>query len=345
MKKCCILGHFAHDRNAANGQTIKTKILAEELRKQLGENAVCSIDTFGGPKVLLKAPFQVLSAFNSSQNVIMLPAHNGVRIYGRLLPLFRNFFKNKKIHYVVIGGWLPQFLCKRKRLAQSLKQFDGIYVETQTMKRQLEAQGLTNVLVMPNCKKLKTLTEEELVYPTKEPFPLCTFSRVSKEKGIADAVEAVQIANEQCGRPVYALDIYGSVDSGQEDWFEQLQKNFPPYIRYCGLVDYDKSIDVLKSYFCLMFPTHYEGEGFAGTIIDAYSAGIPVLASDWKYNAEIVNKDVGYIYETHNQCAFVNVLKNMANQPNEVLEKKARCLREAQTYNIERAVKILIDQM
>lgn len=345
MKKCCILGHFAHDRNAANGQTIKTKILAEELRKQLGEDAVCSIDTFGGPKVLLKAPFQVLSAFNSSQNVIMLPAHNGVRIYGRLLPLFRNFFKNKKIHYVVIGGWLPQFLCKRKRLAQSLKQFDGIYVETQTMKRQLEAQGLTNVLVMPNCKKLKTLTEEELVYTEEEPFRLCTFSRVSKEKGIADAVEAVMAANDNCGRHIYELDIYGSVDNGQEEWFEQLQKKFPPYIRYCGLVDYDKSIEVLKGYFCLLFPTHYEGEGFAGTLIDAYSAGLPVVASDWKYNAEIVNKNVGYIFKTHNQQDFIDTLINMAIRPTEVLNKKKYCLREAQKYNIEQTVKILIGQM
>ena len=185
MKKVCILGHFAFGKNAANGQTIKTKILTDELERYFGEQDVKTIDTYGGVKSLLKSPLHVFLALRNSQNVVMLPAHNGVRVYGRLLPLLRYFFRGKKIHYVVIGGWLPQFLTKRKRLAKCLKKFDGIYVETNTMKTALENQGFQNVLVMPNCKALTPLTEDELVYQNKPPYKLCTFSRVMKEKGIS----------------------------------------------------------------------------------------------------------------------------------------------------------------
>ena len=44
--------------------------------------------------------------------------------------------------------------------------------------------------------------------PELKPLPLCTFSRVMKEKGIEDAVYAVRTVNEHFGRTVYTLDIY-----------------------------------------------------------------------------------------------------------------------------------------
>ena len=97
-----------------------------------------------------------------------------------------------------------------------------------------------------------------------------------REKGIEDAVNAVVSVNTDLGVQAFSLDIYGQVDGAQIEWFESLQKKFPSYIRYGGLVPYDKSVDVLKDYFALLFPTYYEGEGFAGTLIDAYSAGVPV---------------------------------------------------------------------
>ncbi|MFR3494185.1 MAG: glycosyltransferase [Blautia sp.] len=56
----------------------------------------------------------------------------------------------------------------------------------------------------------------------------------------------------------------------------------PQYIRYKGMVPFNQSTEVLKNYDALLFPTYYEGEGFAGTIIDAFAAGLPVIASDWK---------------------------------------------------------------
>lgn len=131
--------------------------------------------------------------------------------------------------------------------------FDGIYVETNTMRKALEIQGFNNVYVMPNFKDLNILKESELVYPNTEPYSLCTFSRVMKEKGIEDAVNAVKTVNEHFGRTVYTLDIYGQVDSAQTEWFNELENTFPSYIKYGGLVPFDKSVEVLKNYFALLF--------------------------------------------------------------------------------------------
>lgn len=332
LKAVSVIGHFGNSKLLLNGQTVKTKIITDELSKQLGNDEVLKLDTAGGKSTLLKAPFQCLKALKIAKNVIFFPAHNGVRVYVPLLSFFRKFFKNRKLHYVVIGGWLPEFLKTRKSLAKKLKRFDEIYVETNTMKRALEEQGFTNIVVMPNCKDLKILKPEELVYPTGEPYKLCTFSRVMKEKGIEDAVNAVKEVNEEAGRIVYTLDIYGQIDSGQAQWFENLQTTFPDYINYRGIVDYDESVDVLKNYFALLFPTYYNGEGFAGTILDAMAAGIPIVASNWKYNTEIINENIGFVYPVRDQEAFIRILKMVADNPRILLDKKKDCLREAGKY-------------
>lgn len=340
-----VLGHLGFGQNLLNGQTIKTKIVTEELQRQLGEDQVVCIDTHGGLKTLLRAPFQVISALKGSKNVLMFPAQNGLRVYAPLLAFFRTFFRERGLHYVVIGGWLPHFLSKRKLLTGTLKRFDGIYVETNTMKAALEANGFRNIFLMPNCKPLAVLSEDELVYPTGTPYRLCTFSRVCKEKGIADAVRAVASVNEALGYTAYTLDIYGQVDSGQTEWFEQLQASFPNYISYCGLVPFDESTNVLKHYFALIFPTYYDGEGFAGTLIDAFSAGIPVIASDWKYNPEIVNEHVGYLYPAKDVAALAAVLKDVSHDPSIIIEMKKSCLEESKKYKLETVIRDFLNHL
>ena len=65
------------------------------------------------------------------------------------------------------------------------------------------------------------------------------------------------------------------------------------------------SVDVLKSYFFLLFPTKCPGEGIPGTIIDAYAAGLPVVSSLYPNFAEIIDEGVtGLGYEFDNVDAF-----------------------------------------
>ena len=344
MRKLCIIGHFGFGQNLLNGQTIKTKIITAEIEKKFGKENVQLLDLAGGIKRIPGLLWVIPKMLRRCDDVVIMPVENGLRFLTPVLGFWNHFFQ-KKLHYVVIGGWLPQFLQKRKCLARALKRFDAIYVETSTMKAALEAQGFENIFVMPNCKKLAVLSEDELVYPQGLPLKLCTFSRVMKEKGIGDAVEAVRNVNAELGYQAYTLDIYGQVDENQTDWFEALQKTFPDYIRYGGLVPFDRSVDTLKEYFALLFPTYYEGEGFAGTLIDAYCAGVPVIASDWKYNAELVNEHVGYVYKTGDNAALAGLLKAAATEPDMVLKKKSACLREAEKYKIEQAVKVLLEQI
>ncbi len=344
MKKAVsVIGHFAFKTQSFDGQTIKTKIVTNELCRVYGQSEVLRLDTHGGIKTLFKAPMYMWKALQKSKNVIIMPAHNGLRVFGRLLPLFRLFFRDRKIHYVVIGGWLPELLKNRKCLSKRLKQFDGIYVETNTMENALEAQGFRNVVVMPNCKDLRILPEEELVYQTSEPYRVCTFSRVTKEKGIEDAINAVRAVNEKFGRTVYELDIYGQVDAGQTEWFENLKKTFPPFVKYQGVVPFDQSVEVLKNYFALLFPTHYFTEGIPGTVIDAYAAGVPVISSMWESFADVIDDQItgiGYRFGSVNE--LTDLLSRVSEKPRMILDLKKACVAKAEKFTPEKVIQILM---
>ena len=91
-----MIGHFGKNKTLLNGQTVKTKIITEALREYFGNDSVVTYDTYGGVKTLLKAPFQVYSAIKNSSDVIIFPAHNGVRIYAPLLILLKKILKSSR---------------------------------------------------------------------------------------------------------------------------------------------------------------------------------------------------------------------------------------------------------
>ena len=341
MKKVCIIGHFGFGDNMANGQTIKTKSVTTELENQLGVDQVIKIDTHGGVKVLPKIVFQMVNAFKKCKNIVILPAQNGIKVFVPLCNVLNKVF-HRRLHYVVIGGWLNDFLDDNKYLEKKLRSFKGIYVETNAMRMVLIERGFCNIYIMPNFKNIKILSEAELIYRTSEPHKLCTFSRVMKEKGIGEAIDVVSFINEKYNRTVFTLDIYGQVDSEQIEWFENLKSSFPPYVSYKGLVPYDRSVEVLKEYYALLFPTYYAGEGFAGTLLDAMAAGVPAVASDWKYNSEIVIPGkTGYLFRTNDFKSFCdNVEKSLDDSWNKM---KQTCIEEAGYYSPDKAISVLVN--
>ncbi|WP_302414224.1 glycosyltransferase [uncultured Ruminococcus sp.] len=346
IAKVSVLGHFGRGETLLNGQTVKTKIITEELQRRLGRKQVLKIDTRGGWKTFLKAPFQSFYALKSSRNILIFPAQNGLRVYVPLLSFFRLFFKNRRLHYVVIGGWLPSFLTQRKSLTKVLKKFDGIYVETATMKDALETLDLKNVFIMPNCKKLNILKENELVYNTFEPYRLCTFSRVMKKKGIEDAIIAVEAVNKKIGRIVYELDIYGQIDSNQTEWFEDLRQEFPSFVRYCGCVDADKSVEIIKEYFALLFPTHFYTEGIPGTIIDAYAAGVPVISAKWESFDDVIEDYVtGIGYEFNNINDLKRKLFDIIRSTGQINSLKLNCIKKSKQFLPNKVIKAFLGHL
>lgn len=342
MCRVAVIGHFGIGLNLANGQTIKTKIVTEAVEKNI-EEKVLIIDAHGGVKAICPVAIGCIRALRKSENIILMLTENGLKVSVPVLSLFNRLF-NKRIHYVVIGGWLPKFLEKQKRLEKQLKNFYKIYVETNTMKNSLEAKGFQNVVVMPNCKKLTILDEKNLVYQQEEPLKICTFSRVMKEKGIEVLTEVVKEINSN--KKHIELDIYGQVDSQQTAWFENLKNQFPEYIHYGGVVPFDKSVEILRNYFMLVFPTLFYTEGVPGTIIDGYAAGIPVLAARWESFSDVIDEnESGIGYKFGDKNALKETLLYCVDNIQKINNMKKYCLSKSEEFNIEQAMKILFSNL
>ena len=77
MRKISIIGNFDIKNNSYNGQTIKTRIVADELESLYGASEIKRIDTAGGKSVVLRLLFQLFGCMVRSRNVIILPEQNG----------------------------------------------------------------------------------------------------------------------------------------------------------------------------------------------------------------------------------------------------------------------------
>lgn len=339
-----IIGHFAFGLHFSDGQTVKTRTFADAIEERTC-GSILKEDTHGGAKTLFRLPFQLYRLLSKCDSVLILPAQRGLRFMAPLLSLMNRFF-HRKLHYCVVGGWLPSLIRSRRGLCRRLKRFTGIHVETNTVKKALEAMGFSNVDIIPNCKSLDIMEESKLKHAYSEPYRLCTFSRVMREKGIEDAVNAVERLNRENGKTVCTLDIYGQVDPAQKEWFEQISSGFSDDIRYRGVAPYDQSVSVLRDYFALLFPTRFYTEGVPGTIIDAYAAGLPVIAARWESFSDIIDDGttgIGYPFEDTD--GLYTVLSDVCANPLDLVGMKVNCLHRASDFRPENALKPLFEQI
>ena len=345
MYKVGICGRFGYNSGSVNGQTDKTVAVYNAVAKSIGKENIALLDSYGWQKNPLQMIKKCRKLLSECENIIIMPARKGVKVFPALFNMFNKSF-GRKLHYVVIGGWLNDELKASASLAKQIKKLDCVYVELEQMKKDLQETGLDNVIYMPNFRSKASLKADELVYTTAEPYRVCTFSRLLREKGIEEAIDAVRAANAHYGRTVYELDIFGMIEPEYKERFEEIQKTFEPYINYKGVIDNRNCSDELKSCFALLFPTFYKGEGFAGTIIDAFSAGVPVIATDWHYNASIITHLVdGIIYDTQKPELLNKILIEAAKSPQAINALKVNCLKTVARYEADEVVKILLKEL
>lgn len=93
-----------------------------------------------------------------------------------------------------------------------------------------------------------------------------------------------------------------------DNYFDS-QLSAHPFIHYKGILQPSEVVPVLENSDVLIFPTHYEGEGCPGILVEALSAGLPIIASDWKYNSEFVEHGVnGFLCDTYCVQDYVHAI-------------------------------------
>ena len=329
----CGLFDLGNDKTSFGGQTMKSRNYLKAFHDKYGKEKILILDTNQMKRNIVKNSFVLLKMILFCKTILIMPTSNELKVLLPFLSTFKKLFKYK-LFYSVIGGWLPELVCGDSNLAKHLCSFDAVFVETKAMKEALSDMGYENICCVPNLSLRKSLTTEDVKkYVCSQPFRFCTYSRVTEEKGITCAAVAVEEINKEAGTTVCTLDVYGQMDLGYEDEFDKiLNKN--PYVKYGGILKGDDAIDILSTYYGLLFPTTYPGEGFPGTLVEALKAGLPVIASDWRYNKEIVKVNVtGLLYSLDEKEGLKKSMKQFIDNPEEVKNMRINCVEESKKYD------------
>lgn len=345
MMKVAIIGKYDTANGVSDGQAVKTNIVAEEIERRFGKNAVRRINTYNWKKNPAKLFSNCLHAVWKCDNVLFLTDEGGIKVFPKLLRL-ANIMGRCKIHYYVVGGWLHTYLDRSKEAVADLQKLDAIYVEVPAMLRELEERGFRNGVLLNKFRRMTPVSREALNLKPQAPYKLCYFSRVMKEKGVEECIAAVKLANERAGFTKYILDIFGSINEPYRETFEEMAKTFPGYIRYGGIVDFQKSGSVLKDYVAMLFPTYYTSEGYPNAVVDAFAAGLPVIATRWNYNADIIrdHKD-GILVDVGNVEQIIEALEELTADLDAYGTMRLNCLDRCAEYLPENAIAKVVAQL
>ena len=341
----CLIGHLGGNETFLDGQTIKTRSLQRGLREYGAQQIrLYQVDTYYSRKNKLKFLAQLTYGILTCRKILLCVSKGGRKIFFPMMYWLSRLL-GKQVYHCAIGGRLADEVQEKPKWKVYSKIFRYHWVESPRIVEQLQALGVTNARFLPNFKELPKLRTEELRTSAGEPLRFCIFSRICREKGVTDAIRALQTLNEKRGRSAAKLDIYGQVEENyREEFFALLEASDD--VVYCGKVAPEDSVEVLRDYDALLFPSYWIGEGIPGTIIDALCAGVPVIARRWRYCDEMLEDGVtGYCYDFEQPELLLNCMERAAEQPQALQDMRKNCLNAADRFRAENVVPELIRQI
>lgn len=289
MNKILVLGYFGYKTNQLDGQTVKTRDVYKLVKEQTNE-LVDYYDTqdFQYHKLSI---FKMFWKIICCRTLFYLPAHNNLKVIFPIIYCLSVIFRFK-IHYLVVGGWLREFIEHLPVHKYMLARISGIHVETNRLKTELEEYyHYKNVDVFPNFR----FFDFEPINNESDKLRLVFMARVQLMKGLDWIFHLADYIVENKLEDKYSITFYGPITDEDRDYFEANVKIYS-FIEYKGTLQPEKIYETLSHYDVMLLPTHYYTEGLPGSVVDAYISGIPVIVTDWKHSREFVEDRVtGYI--------------------------------------------------
>ena len=335
-----IVGHGALGSQRVDGQILRTRLVIDEMRHRLGEERVRVVDTGSMRTRGLRIAYDLLRAGATCRDLIVMPNTRGLRAF---LPIYARWARKgrPRVHYLVVGGWLPRVVKERPGTVGALRHFQGVYVQSNRMVRELERLGLRNVHLLPNFRRFAR--ERPRSRGCGDPLRFVFLSRIMPDKGVEHAIEAVRRANAVKGDQVATLDLWGPLAASARGWFAGVMQGADAAVRYRGLMAPEAVATELAAYDVMLFPTYWSGEAFPGVILDAMISGIPVIASDWQDNAEFIEHGKnGLLFPTGDVDELTKLVQWSCEHPAEVMRMKRDSAGRADAFHVDAVIPALL---
>lgn len=321
-QKFLFIGNLGSRPGAIGGQNVRARTVLKSLIDDLKCN-VFIID-MSLPKILVF--FRFFYGLLIYKQIIICPGKNLLELCSR----FRSIFFQKKINLIAIGGWLDSAV-KNKNVYEFVKNANSVFVQTRSLLEKLKNKDIHSIY-FPNYKYLaqkKSIKTNN----TENKIKLAFCSRINFDKGISYLLDATKSLPSDR----YILDIYGPKHgydiNAKIDGYDN--------IKYYGTLKSDEVSMTLSDYDIFVFPTFFKGEGFPGVLIDALFAGVPIIATNWKYNTEVLDSNCSLFVPIQDSEALASAIRLLGSDDSlrDKMSKSSKDL--SRKYTPERIVPIL----
>ena len=334
--KLIVVGAINEGGVATCGETRKNQLFISRFKELF--DVVITVDTRNWQKrpwILVRLFFVLL--FNRGAKVVI--SASGAASY--LITFLHYIPLKNQVYYWAIGGNLHIKVHEGHYNLKALATLQAILVEGKSMVAALNEVGLTNVIYVPNAKPI---TFTPIITPKRGEalYRFVFLSRIHPHKGVKEICDAVNLLNQQGFQSRFYVEFYGKVESDFERDFARMIAT-SPNMSYKGFLDLttDEGYRQLSSYDAMLFPTYWRGEGFPGVVLDANMAGLPIIATDWNLNKEVVEDGVtGFIIPVHDSQALADCMLKFIREEVDLMSMKQRCVDYIQQYDVKNVLSI-----
>lgn len=296
MDQILVFGAFGYDADQLDGQTVKTRNVFKLLQKNYS-GELYGVDTLHIRRKPLSA-FKVLWRLIKCKTLIIIPCLNNLTYIFPILYFLSKILSYDIIH-ICIGGWQVEYFKGNERFkvhSLQMKQSKKIKVfmpEMIKVDQELKDElGFTNTEMFPNFRFMSVGTQH--LKTTSSVLRLVFLARVDKKKGYDTIFNFAKEVEKHKYNII--IDFYGPVNEEDKEDFMSLVERHNEIIKYKGVLQQNEVTDHLVNYDVMLLPTTIYTEGFPGSILDAYIAGIPVIATEWKHSREFIDdNETGFI--------------------------------------------------
>ncbi len=314
----------------------KMNIFYEQMKKRGFDDIVCvNIGSETSYKVSV-----MLNIFKCIKSCGIVVVFSDCLKYLPIICFAKKIFK-KRIYNNIIGGDFALKVKGNSKYINYLNELDANWTEFSKLAEELDGLGITNCDVITNFKEgnsTKALGQVSENGNNK----FCMLGCITAESGVEDAIDAVLKYNS-AGDEKIRLEIWGNVDDKYKQEFQSLIKD--GCIEYMGCADSDKITEAITDNIAMLFPSHNQSEGFSLSLIDAYAAAVPVIASDIGANCEVIrNFETGWVYpNTNAETLYESIIWAMEHKQ-EMEAMRKNCMLLYTRYKPDFVMRRLVDK-
>ena len=250
-----IIGWINKGKPADCGETMKNQLMIRKL-EELGIR--CRQIDFKNWKRHPWVFFQLVWDIVVHRDNTLVLSTSASNIYLMIEILKKLNWKVNCIHWV-IGGNLQECINDGKYQADVLDYATWTLVESSVMVDKLTAQGLHNVIQVPNFKPIKYYPNITTKIKEKKKLYFVFLGRIIPEKGIDYILEAACQLNKMGLQNKFLIDFYGKIDDSYESSFKE-RVDLIPNVNYQGFLNLgeNEGYDKLSTYDMMLFPTYWK---------------------------------------------------------------------------------------